>query len=137
MLLLQNVLLPHKRHLHLHSLLPENMQRIPPEPESPPVGLFSFFCHYPSLYYYVHIIYEKHAPRVSQVIATVAKVSCKHGLWLVVRVNEKGCQSDSFSHLPSSVFHLCLELNNLHLKVIILFFHLCKLFLSILKFDLG
>ena len=71
------------------------------------------------------------------VIATVAKVSCKHGLWLVVRVNEKGCQSDSFSHLPSSVFHLCLELNNLHLKVIILFFHLCKLFLSILKFDLG
>ena len=32
---------------------------------------------------------EKHAPRVSQVIATVAKVSCKHGLWLVVRVKEK------------------------------------------------
>lgn len=24
--------------------------------------------------------YEKHAPRVSQVIAVVAKVSCKHGL---------------------------------------------------------
>ena len=34
------------------------------------------------------INYEKHAPRVSQVIATVAKVSCKHGLWLVVRVNK-------------------------------------------------
>ena len=33
--------------------------------------------------------YEKHAPRVSQVIAAVAKVSCKHGLWLVARVNRK------------------------------------------------
>ena len=33
--------------------------------------------------------YEKHAPRVSQVIAAVAKVSCKHGLWLVVRINKK------------------------------------------------
>ena len=33
--------------------------------------------------------YEKHAPRVSQVIAAVAKVSCKHGLWLVAR--EKKC----------------------------------------------
>ena len=32
--------------------------------------------------------YEKHAPRVSQVTAAVAKVSCKHGLWLVARVNE-------------------------------------------------
>ena len=32
--------------------------------------------------------YEKHAPRVSQVIAAVAKVSCKHGLWLVARVNK-------------------------------------------------
>lgn len=31
--------------------------------------------------------YEKHAPRVSQVIAAVAKVSCKHELWLVARVN--------------------------------------------------
>ena len=31
--------------------------------------------------------YEKHAPRVSQVIAAVAKVSCKHGLWFVARVN--------------------------------------------------
>ena len=31
--------------------------------------------------------YEKHALRVSQVIAAVAKVSCKHGLWLVARVN--------------------------------------------------
>ena len=30
--------------------------------------------------------YEKHAPRVSQVIAAVAKVSCKHGLWLVTHV---------------------------------------------------
>ena len=39
-----------------------------------------------------HIIipnYEKHALRVSQVIATVAKVSCKHELWLVVCVNKK------------------------------------------------
>ena len=110
MLLLQNVLLPHKRHLHLHSLLPENMQRIPPEPESPPVGLFSFFCHYPSLYYYyVHIIrvnYEKHAPRVSQVIATVAKVSCKHGLWLVVRVNKKVevCQCFQSFHSFSFIY---------------------------------
>ena len=33
--------------------------------------------------------YEEHAPRVSQVIAAVAKVSCKHGLWLVARVNRK------------------------------------------------
>ena len=32
--------------------------------------------------------YEKHAPRVSQVIAAVAKVSCKHGLWLVARVKK-------------------------------------------------
>ena len=32
--------------------------------------------------------YEKHASRVSQVIAAVAKVSCKHGLWLVARVNK-------------------------------------------------
>ena len=34
--------------------------------------------------------YEKHAPRVSQVIAAVTKVSCKHGLWFVARVNKKG-----------------------------------------------
>ena len=34
--------------------------------------------------------YEKHASRVSQVIAAVAKVSCKHGLWLVARVNKTG-----------------------------------------------
>ena len=33
--------------------------------------------------------YEKHALRVSQVIAAVAKVSCEHGLWLVDRVNKK------------------------------------------------
>ena len=39
-------------------------------------------------YIYPHN-YEKHAPRVSQVIAAVAKVSCKHGLWLVARVNKK------------------------------------------------
>ncbi len=32
--------------------------------------------------------YEKHASRVSQVIAAVIKVSCKHGLWLVARVNK-------------------------------------------------
>ena len=32
--------------------------------------------------------YEKHALRVSPVIAAVAKVSCKHGLWLVTRVNK-------------------------------------------------
>ena len=38
-------------------------------------------------YIYPHN-YEKHAPRVSQVIAAVAKVSCKHGLWLVTRVNK-------------------------------------------------
>ena len=30
---------------------------------------------------------EKHALRVSLVIAAVAKVSCEHGLWLVARVN--------------------------------------------------
>ena len=33
--------------------------------------------------------YEKHAPRISQVIATVARVSCKHGLWIVARINKK------------------------------------------------
>ena len=33
--------------------------------------------------------HEKHAPRVSHVITAVAKVSCKHGLWLVARVNKK------------------------------------------------
>ena len=32
--------------------------------------------------------YEKHALRVSQVIAAVAKVSCKHGLWLVVHIKK-------------------------------------------------
>ena len=32
---------------------------------------------------------RNHASRVSQVIAAVAKVSCKHGLWLVARVNKK------------------------------------------------
>ena len=37
--------------------------------------------------------YEKHALRVSQVIAAVAKVSCKHGLWLVDRVNKKDASS--------------------------------------------
>ena len=37
--------------------------------------------------------YEKHAPRVSQVIAAVAKVSCKHGLWLVARVNQRMSQT--------------------------------------------
>ncbi len=36
--------------------------------------------------------YEKHAPRVSQVIAAVAKVSYKHGLWLVARVNKTQCE---------------------------------------------
>ena len=41
--------------------------------------------------YCIHFLqnYEKHASRVSQVIAAVAKVSCKHGLWLVARVNQK------------------------------------------------
>ena len=32
---------------------------------------------------------EKHALRVSQVFAAVAKVSCKHGLWLVAREKKK------------------------------------------------
>lgn len=32
--------------------------------------------------------YEKHASRVSQVIAAVAKVSCRHGLWLIARVKK-------------------------------------------------
>ena len=32
--------------------------------------------------------YEKHTSRVSQVIAAVTKISCKHGLWLVARVNK-------------------------------------------------
>ncbi len=45
--------------------------------------------------YFVHLFitfflnYEKHAPRAFQVIAAVAKVSCKHGLWLVAAVNLK------------------------------------------------
>ena len=36
-----------------------------------------------------HINGIKHALRVLPVIAAVAKVSCKHGLWLVARVNLK------------------------------------------------
>ena len=45
--------------------------------------------------------YEKHAPRVSQVIAAVAQVSCKHGLWLVARVNkkQKTCPTSHFKCL--------------------------------------
>ena len=55
----------------------------------------SFYKHSFGSTYFVHLFitlflnYEKHAPRVSQVIAAVAKVSCKHGLWLVARVNLK------------------------------------------------
>ena len=49
--------------------------------------------------------YEKHAPRVSQVIATVAKVSCKHGLWLVVRVN-KSMLSTLFYQPDNTLFVL-------------------------------
>ena len=45
---------------------------------------FSFVPHHHTPFYKN---YEKHAPRVSQVIAAVAKVSCKHGLWLVARVS--------------------------------------------------
>jgi len=41
--------------------------------------------------------YEKHALRVSQVIAAVANVSCIHGLWLVARANKRtaaaGCRA--------------------------------------------
>ena len=33
----------------------------------------------------------KYASRILLVIATVAKVSCEYGLWLVVRVNKKWC----------------------------------------------
>jgi len=45
-------------------------------------------------YYYLYSIansrnYEKDNPRGSQVIAAVAKVSCKHGLWLVARVKKR------------------------------------------------
>ena len=40
--------------------------------------------------------YEKHALRVSQVIVTVAKILCKHGLWLVVRVNKKAPKTRCF-----------------------------------------
>ena len=36
----------------------------------------------------------KHALRVLPVIAAVAKVSCKHGLWLVARVNMKSLAED-------------------------------------------
>ena len=49
--------------------------------------------------------YEKHASRVSQVIAAVAKVSCKHGLWLVARVNYKKIES----HLESGFYLFVLE----------------------------
>ena len=43
------------------------------------------------LWLVARVNYEKHAPRVSQVIAAVAKVSCKHGLWLVARVKKTVC----------------------------------------------
>ena len=42
--------------------------------------------------------YEKLAPRVSQVIAAVANVSCQHGLWLVARVNAKDCPQQFHLH---------------------------------------
>ena len=41
-----------------------------------------------------HINGIKHALRVLPVIAAVAKVSCKHGLWLVARVNMKSLAED-------------------------------------------
>ena len=47
-----------------------------------------------NLWLVARVNYEKHAPRVSQVIAAVAKVSCKHGLWLVARVNQRQFHSE-------------------------------------------
>ena len=45
-------------------------------------------CSHPN-HIHMHGNYEKHAPRAFQDIAAVAKVSCKHGLWIVARVNKK------------------------------------------------
>ena len=57
--------------------------------------------------------YEKHAMRVSQVIAVVAKVSCKHGLWLVTRVNPT-----KYSHIvvlmPHFYAHILAGLKGIH-----------------------
>ena len=47
----------------------------------------------------LRVDYEKHALRVSQVIAAVAKVSCKHGLWLVASRKKRKRQALSFHHL--------------------------------------
>ena len=55
--------------------------------------------------------YEKHALRVSQVIAAVAKVSCKHGLWLVDRVNTKNrCLTGS--SCPAAIFYIPVSLTS-------------------------
>ena len=63
--------------------------------------------------------YEKHALRVSQVIAAVAKVSCKHGLWLVARVNNRGSGfaplSLNKSHYPINIScSISISLSRIH-----------------------
>ena len=49
---------------------------------------------------------QNHTPRFSQVTAAVAKVSCKHGLWLVARVKKQS------THI--FVFEMCLCFLSLH-----------------------
>ena len=68
--------------------------------------------------------YEKHAPRVSQVIAAVAKVSCKHGLWLVARVNQKSGMPHDTPYLEYSTISLlfCHEYFSLF-PAIFVFYH--------------
>ena len=48
--------------------------------------LYVSHCHQKLYEYYPNEI--KYASRILLVITTVAKVSCKHGLWLVIRVNQ-------------------------------------------------
>ena len=49
-----------------------------------------------------YILYENLILQQPQVIAAIPKVSCKHGLWLVARVNEKS----ALAHLCPGAFFL-------------------------------
>ncbi len=68
--------------------------------------------------------YEKHAPQVSQVIAAVAKVLCKHGLWLVASVNQKAGMPHDTPYLEYSTISLlfCHEYFSLF-PAIFVFYH--------------
>ena len=59
----------------------------------------NFFIYYFKIFRLFCWLQETH-PRVSQVIAAVAKVSCKHGLWLVACVNWDACLWKIQGHAP-------------------------------------